>query len=140
VVSIHLGLSAESRGLLGEGELRRMRPRSVLVNTSRGPIVDEAALARVLASGPVAAAGLDVFDQEPLPTDSPLLGLANVVLTPHIGWQVEEVFEEFAALVAQQVADYLGGALARDQLSDPALRLRPGVHGGVADAAPEQDG
>lgn len=132
VVSIHLKLSDESRGLLGENELRKMKPRSVLVNTSRGAIVNEPALARVLAAGPLAAAGLDVFGEEPLPRDSPLLQLPNVVLTPHIGWQVEETFEEFATLVAQQVADYLDRGLSREQLSDPTVTLRSGASGSLS--------
>lgn len=136
VVSIHLKLSEQSRGLLGDDELSRMKARSVLVNTSRGPIVDEDALARALAAGPLAAAGLDVFGQEPLPADSPLLGLPNVVLTPHIGWQVEEVFEEFADLIAQQVADYLDGGLQREQLSDPLVTLSAGALGGLSATDP----
>jgi len=136
VVSIHLRLSDESRGLLGEDELRKMKPRSVLVNTSRGAIVNEPALLRVLASGPLAAAGLDVFGEEPLPRDSPLLHLPNVVLTPHIGWQVEETFEEFAALVAQQVTDYLHAGLSREQLIDPSMTLRSGASGGISASGP----
>jgi phosphoglycerate dehydrogenase-like enzyme len=137
VLSIHLKLSDESRGLLGEKELRKMKPRSVLVNTARGPIVDESALVKVLASGPVAAAGLDVFGEEPLPADSPLIGLPNVVLTPHIGWQVEEVFEEFAALVAVQVEEFLRGTLARDQLCDPSIVLAPRARGGLGPDRPQ---
>lgn len=137
IVTIHLRLSEESRGLLGEAELAQMKPRSVLVNTSRGAIVDESALAKALATGPVAAAGLDVFSEEPLAADSPLRGLPNVVLTPHIGWQVEEVFEEFAALVAQQVSDYLGDGLARSQLSDPDVLPGPGALGRLSDTPAE---
>jgi glyoxylate reductase len=85
LVSVHVALAPETRGLLGARELARMKPGSVLVNTTRGGIVDEPALARALREGPLAAAGLDVFEEEPLSPASPLLALENVVLTPHIG-------------------------------------------------------
>jgi glyoxylate reductase len=84
-VSIHLPLTDATRGLLGPEMLGRMRPGAVLVNTARGGIVDEAALADALRSGRVAAAGLDVFEEEPLPALSPLRRLENVVILPHIG-------------------------------------------------------
>lgn len=85
VVTLHVPLTPETRGLIGEAELARMRPSAVLINTSRGPVVDEAALVRALQEGRLAGAGLDVFAQEPPPPDHPLLRLENVVLTPHIG-------------------------------------------------------
>ncbi len=117
VVSIHLRLSDESRGLLNRDRLRSMKQGSVLVNTARGAIVDESALAEVLRDGPLAAAGLDVFVVEPLPLDSPLRSLPNVVLTPHIGWTVEEAFAEFALGAAGQLADYLAGELSPTELA-----------------------
>ena len=117
VVSVHLRLSEESRGLLDAERLARCKPGSVLVNTARGAIVDEPALVEVLREGPLAAAALDVFAEEPLPEDSPLRSLPNVVLTPHVGWTVEEVFDEFAAIAADQLEGYLKGAL------DPAELL-----------------
>jgi glyoxylate reductase len=80
-----VALVAETRGLLGAEAIARMRSGAVLVNTTRGGVVDEAALVAALRSGRVAAAGLDVFAEEPLPPDSPLLSLPNVVLLPHIG-------------------------------------------------------
>lgn len=119
VVSVHLRLSDESRGLLDAGRLRMCKPGAALINTARGAIVDEAALVDVLRDGPVAVAGLDVFAEEPLPVDSPLRSLPNVVLTPHLGWTVEEVFDEFAAIAADQLEDYLRGRL------DPAALLYP---------------
>lgn len=121
VLSIHLRLSDESRGLLGARELAAMKPGSVLINTSRGAIVDEPALVDALQHGPLSAAGLDVFAVEPLPEDSPLRALPNVTLTPHIGWTVEEVFREFAEIAAQQLADYRAGTLAAAELANPQV-------------------
>src|SRR5690606_23712029 len=116
VVSIHLRLSDESRGLLGAAELAQLKQGAVLVNTARGAIVDEAAMIDALRNGPLAAAGVDVFTDEPLAADSPLRSLPNVVLTPHIGWTVEEVFDEFAAIAARQLEAYVNGTLSPDEL------------------------
>jgi phosphoglycerate dehydrogenase-like enzyme len=123
VVSVHLRLSDEVRGLLGRDRLRAMKPGSVLINTSRGAIIDEAALVDVLRDGPLAAAGLDVFVTEPLPADSPLRSLPNALLTPHIGWTVEEVFDEFAAIAADQLEAYLGGTLEPAELHPESAPL-----------------
>jgi glyoxylate reductase len=84
-VSLHVALTPETRGLLGEREIAAMRPGAILINTARGGLLDEAALAAALSSGKLAAAALDVFEQEPLPADSPLRKAPNLVLTPHIG-------------------------------------------------------
>lgn len=86
IVSLHLPLTEASTGLLDATALSQMRPGSVLVNTSRGAVVDEAALVNALRQGPLGAAGLDVFAQEPVSSDNPLLSLPNVVLTPHVTW------------------------------------------------------
>lgn len=123
VVSIHLRLSPESTGLLDADRLARCKPGAVLVNTSRGAIVDEAALVDALRDGPLAAAGLDVFTQEPLPATSPLRSLPNVVMTPHIGWTVEEVFDEFAVIASEQLAAYLAGSLDAEELLPGAATL-----------------
>jgi len=109
VVSIHLALSAQSRGLLDEARLRRMRPTAYLVNTARGAIVDEAALARVLGEGAIAGAALDVFAEEPLPADHPLTRLDNVVLTPHLGWPTDLTYTQFTTGAADQILAYLSG-------------------------------
>lgn len=119
VVTIHLKLTPESRGLLDATRLRSMRPGSVLINTARGAIVDEAALVDVLTNGPLAAAGLDVFADEPLPAEHPLRRLPNVVFTPHVGWTVEEAFTEFAEIAADQFAAYRAAQLPREDLLDP---------------------
>jgi phosphoglycerate dehydrogenase-like enzyme len=132
VVSVHLKLSDESRGLLNAERLAGMKPGSVLINTSRGAIVDEAALVVALQSGPLSAAGLDVFAQEPLPADSPLRTLPNVVLTPHIGWTVEEVLTEFADIAAEQLEQYLAGALDRGELLDANVAVSASAAGGLA--------
>jgi len=83
VVSLHVPLNASTRGMIGAGELALMKPSAMLINTSRGPVVEEPALTRALSGGKLFGAGLDVFDQEPPPADNPLLGLDNVVLTAH---------------------------------------------------------
>ena len=116
VVSIHLRLSKESMGLMNKERLEKMKAGAILINTSRGAIVDENALAEALTKGKLAGAGLDVFAQEPLAIDSPLRKLDNVILTPHIGWTVDEVFEEFAQIACTQLIEYLNGTLAKSEL------------------------
>jgi phosphoglycerate dehydrogenase-like enzyme len=109
VVSIHLKLSPESKGLLDEKRLRRIGPNAFLVNTARGAIVDEDALARVLAEKALGGAGLDVFVEEPLPADSPLRKLENVVLTPHLGWIADLTYRLFSESVVRIIEAYLDG-------------------------------
>jgi len=92
VLSVHVVLSDRTRGLVGAPELALMKPTALLINTSRGPIVDETALIEALRSGAIAGAGIDVYDQEPLPADHPLRRLPNTVLTPHIGGRTRENF------------------------------------------------
>ncbi len=113
VVSIHLVLSERTRGMIGAAELARMRGASYLINTSRGPIVDEAALVEALRSGSIAGAGLDVFDGEPLPAEHPLLGLENVVLTPHVGYVTKETYEVFYGEAVEDILAYLDGSPIR---------------------------
>jgi phosphoglycerate dehydrogenase-like enzyme len=120
VVSVHLKLSPESTGLLNAERLARLRPGAILVNTARGAIVDEPALVEALRSGRLAGAGLDVFTTEPLPADHPLRCAPNVVLTPHIGWKVDEVFTEWAEIAAEQLAAWLDGRLPAAEVLDPA--------------------
>jgi phosphoglycerate dehydrogenase-like enzyme len=95
VLSIHLKLSDLSHGLVGARELALMKPGAILINTARGPVVDEAALVAALEAGRLGGAGLDVFATEPLPPGHPLTTLESVVLTPHAGWTTAEVYERF---------------------------------------------
>lgn len=107
VLTVHLVLSERSRGLVGAEELARMKPTALLVNTSRGPIVDESALLEALRSRRIAGAGLDVFDTEPLPAGHPLRSLDNVVATPHIGYVAEQVYRVFYGESATKIARWL---------------------------------
>jgi len=119
VVSIHLRLSAESRGLLNRERLAKMKRGALLINTARGAIVDEEALVEALRENRIAGAGLDVFASEPLSASSPLRTLPNVLLTPHIGWQVSEVLNEFTEIAADQLAAWLSGQLAATEVLNP---------------------
>jgi phosphoglycerate dehydrogenase-like enzyme len=109
VVSIHATLSAASRGLLDARRLSLIKPSAILVNTARGPIVDERALVAALADRRIAGAGLDVFDEEPLPAGHPLTQLPNVVLTPHIGWPTDEAYARFADAAADVLRAFADG-------------------------------
>lgn len=113
VVSIHLVLSDRSRGLVGARELGLMKRTAYLVNTSRGPIVDEAALIRALQDGTIAGAGLDVFEPEPLPLDHPFRKLPNTVITPHLGYVTEETYRVFFGHALEDVQAFLRGAPVR---------------------------
>ena len=109
VISIHLVLSERSRGLIGGTDLARMKPTSYLVNTARGPIVDEAALLEALRQRRIAGAGLDTFAREPLPLDHPFRKLDNVVLTPHLGYVTAENYRRFYGDMVEDIAAWLEG-------------------------------
>lgn len=109
VLSIHLILSDRTRGLFGVPELALMKPTAILVNTSRGPIVDEAALVDVLERKAIAGAGLDVFGTEPLPLDHPFRRLENTVITPHLGYVEEENYRAYFNGYVAAVRGYLDG-------------------------------
>lgn len=113
IVSIHLLLSERTRGLFAAPELAMMKPSAMLINTSRGPIVDEAAMLDALRNGTIAAAGLDVYDVEPLPRDHPLLALDNVVLAPHLGYVSEQTFRGWYTAAIENIAAFLKGAPIR---------------------------
>ena len=107
VLSIHLKLGERSRGLVGADELSAMKSTALLVNTSRGPIVDEAALIAALRSGSIAGAALDVFDTEPLPVDHPLRTMPNVLATPHIGYVADRPYRIFFRDAVTAIAEWL---------------------------------
>lgn len=113
VVSIHVVLSDRTRGLIGEPELALMKPHAYLINTSRGPIVDEPALIAALKTGQIAGAGLDVYDIEPLPTDHPLRLLPNVTLSPHLGYVTREMLSAFYSDTVEAVTAWLDGTPIR---------------------------
>jgi D-3-phosphoglycerate dehydrogenase len=113
VLTIHLVLGERSRGLVGAAELGRMKGTAVLVNTSRGPIVDEAALIAALQGRDIRGAGLDVYDQEPLPADHPLRRLDNVVLTPHLGYVTEGTYRTFYEDTVEAIAAWKAGSPVR---------------------------
>lgn len=119
VVTIHLRLSDDSRGLLNREKLWKMKPGAILINTSRGAIVDEAALVEALREERLAGAGLDVFVTEPLPETSELRTLPNVLLTPHVGWKVRDVLQEFVAIAADQLEAWLTTGLPRNEVLNP---------------------
>jgi len=112
-VSVHLVLSDRSRGLIGARELALMKPSAYLVNTSRSPIVDQAALLAALEAGRIAGAGLDVYDREPLPPDHPILSAPRTVLTPHLGYTTHETLRVFYAQALEDIEAWLAGAPIR---------------------------
>jgi phosphoglycerate dehydrogenase-like enzyme len=107
VVTIHLVLSQRTKGLVGAAELQAMRPSARLINTSRGPIVDEPALVEVLRERRIAGAALDVFDIEPLPADHPYRSLDNVLATPHLGFVARELYRTFYADTVENIVRWL---------------------------------
>lgn len=123
VVSVHLTLSEQSKNLLNETRLRLMKRSAYLINTSRGAIIDEQALVNLLQAQGIAGAALDVFVEEPLPADHPLLELNNVVLTPHLGWPTDSGFAGFAENAVANILDYMDGKLTR-ALNPEALQQR----------------
>ena len=121
VVTIHTRLSDMTRGLITARHLGLMKPTAYLINTARGPIVDESALVQALRERRIAGAGLDVFDVEPLPAGHPLLALDNVVLTPHVGYVTREAYEIFFAQAVDNISAWLDGKV-------PQRALNPEVH------------
>jgi phosphoglycerate dehydrogenase-like enzyme len=119
VLGVFLVFSERSRDTLRAADLAKMKPGAILVNISRGPIVEEAALVEVLRSGHLAGAGLDVFDREPLPADHPFRLLDNVVVTPHVGYVTEHLFRTAWQRMAEDVAAYLRGSPIR-VVTDPS--------------------
>jgi phosphoglycerate dehydrogenase-like enzyme len=121
ILSVHIQLSERTRGLVGASELGLMKPTAYLINTSRGPIVDQTALIQALEAHSIAGAGLDIFDQEPLPADHPFRKLEGIVVTPHLGYVTRETYQIFYRDALEDITAYLGG--------HPLRVLNPGVMG-----------
>ncbi|MGZ6734661.1 MAG: D-2-hydroxyacid dehydrogenase family protein, partial [Nocardioides sp.] len=113
VVTVHLLWSRRTRGLIGAADLALMKPTSIFINTSRGPIVQEQALIAALWHGSIAGAGIDVYDREPLPPDHPLRTLPRTVLTPHLGYVTRGTYEVFYREAVEDIAAWLSGAPIR---------------------------
>ncbi len=113
ILTIHMQLSDRSKGLVQASDLARMKSSAILVNTSRGPIVDEAALLDTLRARRIMAAAIDVFDTEPLPADHPIRGLDNVVLTPHIGYVTEDTYRLFYGQMVEAIKAWTAGSPIR---------------------------
>ena len=113
IVSIHIPLTPKSRGLIGAKQLAVMKPSALIINTSRGPIVEEAALLAALHEKKIAGGGFDVYDIEPLPLDHPLRKLDNVVLTPHLGYVSQQNYRAYFAGVVDDIRGFLDGKPVR---------------------------
>jgi phosphoglycerate dehydrogenase-like enzyme len=109
ILTIHLGLGDSTRGIVGTAELHAMKPSAMLVNTSRGPIVDEAALVAALRTETIGGAALDVFDIEPLPADHVLRSLPNVLLSPHLGFVTREQYRAFYSDAVENIVAFEAG-------------------------------
>ncbi|GAB2476984.1 C-terminal binding protein [Promicromonospora xylanilytica] len=121
VVSLHTPLDETTRHLIGPAELARMRHDAILVNTSRGGVVDVDALVDALRSGSIQGAGIDVHEHEPLPADHPLTEIDSVVLTPHLAWYTEESYDELKRRTAANVVDVCAGRTPRNILNPEVL-------------------
>jgi phosphoglycerate dehydrogenase-like enzyme len=119
VVSVHYKLSPRSEGIVGAAEIAAMKPTAYFVNTSRGPLVDTAALLRALHDGAIAGAALDVYDREPLPPDDPLRSAPRAVLTPHLGYVTRENYRVFFEDVIADIETWLDGRVERRLTPQP---------------------
>jgi D-3-phosphoglycerate dehydrogenase len=113
IVTLHMVLSDRSRGLVGAKEFALMKPTAYIVNTSRGPIIEEKALIAALAERRIAGAGLDVFDIEPLPLDHPFRRMDNVVITPHLGYVSEQNYQKYFPDIVEDIRAFIAGAPVR---------------------------
>lgn len=123
-VSLHVPLTEATRGLIDAAALRRMKPTAYLINTARGAVVEEGALRQALAEGWIAGAALDVLSQEPPPPDHPLVGLDNVILTPHAAFYSQEAIADLETRAARHVAQALAGQIP-DHVVNPAVLSQP---------------
>jgi len=125
-ISLHAALTPENRGLIGEAQLKKMKPTACLINTARGPLIDEAALARALHEGRIGGAALDVFSTEPMPADNPLRGAPNIVLAPHNASFARETGERVSMAAAQAIVELMQGRKPR-WLVDPKVFDSPNL-------------
>ena len=121
IITLHMVLSERTQGLLGAPELALLKPTAYLINTSRGPLIDESALVSALYESRIAGAALDVYDYEPLPAGHPLRRLTNTVLTPHIGYVTTEAYRVFYRQMVEDIRAFLDGAPLKDKI----LTTRP---------------
>ncbi len=131
-LSVHLPLTAETRGLIDREALARMKPSAIVVNTSRGAVIDEAALVEALRSGRLRGAGLDVFAAEPLPTDHPLLGIPSVTVSGHVAFYSEESAEQMRRDAAEQIVQALRGSVPEFLINREVLTRPPGTRSSTA--------
>ncbi|RLE80826.1 MAG: D-glycerate dehydrogenase [Thermoprotei archaeon] len=124
ILSIHVPLTKETYHLIGENELKKMKKGAILINTARGAVIDTRALIKALEEGWIAGAGLDVFEQEPLPPDSPLTKFKNVVLLPHIGSATTETRTRMGELVAENLIAFLKGETPPTLVNKEVLKIR----------------
>jgi glyoxylate reductase len=124
-VTLHVPLTKETRHVIGEEELKKMKRTAYLVNTARGPLVDEAALAKALSEGWIAGAGLDVFEKEPIEQKNPLMRLRNVVLTPHIASATIEARSKMAEVSARNLVSVLRGEMPMHLVNPDVQRIKP---------------
>ena len=120
-MSIHTPLTSDTRHLIGESELQKMKKSAFLVNTCRGPVIDEYALAQALADGGLAGAGIDVLAGEPPPGDHPIRSVPNAIITPHTAFYSEESLEELQRRTAQCAADVLEGRIPENVYNKEVL-------------------
>jgi len=121
-VSLHVPLNDKTRGLIGPSQLSKMKPSAYLINTARGPIVDEAALVNALQKGEIAGAALDVVEKEPINPDNPLLKMENVIINPHMAWYSEEAQTELQTRAAENVASVLKGGVPKYWFNQKAIQ------------------
>jgi len=112
-VTLHLKVSDHTRGIIGRSDFARMRPDAFLINTSRAALVDQDALVSALTSGKIAGAAVDVYDEEPLPPGHPLLTAPHTVLTPHLGYVVEQGYDLYFTQVVEDIRAFLDGSPIR---------------------------
>jgi D-3-phosphoglycerate dehydrogenase len=125
VVSLHVPLTDATRHMIGAAELARMRPDALVVNTSRGGVIDTDALVDALRAGTILGAAIDVHEQEPVPPDHPLMTFDSVVLTPHLAWYTEESYGELKRRTAQNVVDVVADRVPRN-IVNPQVLGAPG--------------